>query len=149
MAYPHSVKALIPHRDRMKLVDEILDITSEKAVTRTVVSEKWPLFRKGAVNPLILIEIVAQTAAIHAGWKKIGAIRGDDGHGLLAGIKNAEFLVGFIPVHTVLATTIKPLYRVDNYTVLDGTVQAEDSVLCRVEIQVLEFDNDQASSHKL
>jgi predicted hotdog family 3-hydroxylacyl-ACP dehydratase len=141
MAYPIEVEALIPHRDRMKLIDEILDITAEKAITQTVVSDRLPLYKEGSVDPLIMIEIVAQTAAVHVSWKR-GVNKGGSGGGLLAGIKNADFLVDRIPLHTVLTTTVEPLYSAENYTVLEGTVQANKETIGRVEIQVIRFEND-------
>lgn len=136
MAYPPSVKTLIPHRDRMQLIDEIVDITSEKVVTQTAVSEKWPLFRQESVDCLIIIEIVAQTAAALFSWKT-GTREDGSGSGLLEGIKNADFYADRIPVHTLLTTTVKPLYSIENYTVLEGTVQTKARTLGHVEIGVL------------
>ncbi|MFO7859972.1 MAG: hypothetical protein R6U41_01985 [Desulfosalsimonas sp.] len=136
MAYPPSVKTLIPHRDRMQLIDKIVDITSEKVVTQTAVSEKWPLFRQESVDCLIIIEIVAQTAAALFSWKT-GTREDGSGSGLLEGIKNADFYAGRIPVHTLLTTTVKPLYSIENYTVLEGTVQTKARTLGHVAIGVL------------
>lgn len=139
MAYPPSVKTLIPHRDRMQLIDEIVDITSEKVVTQTAVSEKWPLFRQGFVDSLVIIEIVAQTAAVLFSWKT-GTREDGNGSGLLAEIKNVDFYAGRLPAGTLLITTVKPLYSVDNYTVLEGTVQTEARTLGHVKIGVLRAD---------
>ncbi|MBS3810003.1 MAG: hypothetical protein KGY38_07620 [Desulfobacterales bacterium] len=139
MAYPLSVEALIPHRDRMKLIDEIVDITSEKVITQTAVSEKWPLFRQGSVDSLVIIEIVAQTAAVLFSWKT-GTREDGSGSGLLTGIKNADFSTGRIPVNTLLTTTVKPLYSADNYTVLEGTVEMKARRLGHIEIGVLRAD---------
>lgn len=148
MACPLSVETLIPHRDRMKLIDEIVDITSEKVVTQTAVSEKWPLFRQGSVDSLVIIEIVAQTAAVLFSWKtgtrEDGSGSGG-GSGILAEIKNADFSAGRIPVNTLLATTVKPLYSADNYTVLEGTVQTAARTLGHVEIGVLSTDQSSKS----
>lgn len=141
MTYPIEIEDLIPHRDRMKLIDEIADITDDQAVTRTVVSDRLPLYGEGYVDTLIIIEMVAQTAAVHISWKK-GIAKEGSGGGLLAGIKNADFLVERVPLHTILTTTVKPLYSAENYTVLEGTVQADDEMIGRVEIQVIRFEND-------
>jgi len=141
MEYPLLVETLIPHRDRMKLIDEIVDITSEKAVTQTEVSEKWPLFRQGSVDSLVIIEIVAQTAAVLFSWKTSARENSSSSvSGLLAGIKNADFFAGRIPVNTLLTTTVKPLYSADNYTVLEGTVQTKARTLGNVKIGVLRVD---------
>ena len=58
-----DIEKLIPHRDRMKLINEVLDIDNDKVITSTRVSDKWPLYQEGFVDPIVLIEIVAQTAA--------------------------------------------------------------------------------------
>lgn len=139
MAYPPSVKTLIPHRDRMQLIDEIVEITSQKAVTQTAVSEKWPLFRQESVDCLIIIEIVAQTAAALFS-RKTDTHEDCSSSGLLAEIKNADFYADRIPVHTLLTTTVKPLYSIENYTVLEGTVQTEARTLGHVKIGVLRAD---------
>jgi predicted hotdog family 3-hydroxylacyl-ACP dehydratase len=142
MAYPIAVEDLIPHRDRMKLIDDIVDITAEQAITQAVVSERWPLVQDGAVDPLVLVELVAQTAAVQVSWQIDGAESGATG-GLLAGIKNADFLTDRIPLKTILTTTVSPLYSAEGYTVLEGTVRAEERILGRVEIQVIRIDRDQ------
>ena len=142
MAYPIAVEDLIPHRDRMKLIDNILEITDNQAITQTVVSEHWPLVQNGVVDPLVLIELVAQTAAVQISGKSGKAKEG--GGGMIAGIKNADFMTGGIAVRTVLTTTVMPLYSAENYTVLKGTVHAEDQTLGHVEIQVIRFEADSA-----
>lgn len=141
MTYPIEIEALIPHRDRMKLIDEIVDITAVQAITQTVVSDRLPLYQEGYVDTLIIIEIVAQTAAVHVSWKSGLAEKGSGG-GLLAGIKTADFLLERVPLHTVLTTTVKPLYSAENYTVLEGTVRTEQETIGRVEIQVIRFENN-------
>jgi len=45
-----DIEKLIPHRDRMKLIDEIIESDDEKAVTESLVTEKWPLFKETYVN---------------------------------------------------------------------------------------------------
>ncbi len=141
MTYPIAIEALIPHRDRMKLIDEIADITEDQAITRTIVTDRLPLYGDDHVDALIIIEIIAQTAAVQVSWKK-GTPGKSSGGGLLAGIKNADFFVERIPRHTILTTTVKPLYSADNYTVLEGTVQAGGATVGRVQIQVIRFEND-------
>jgi len=129
-----DIEKLIPHRDRMKLINEVLEIDNDKVITSTRVSDKWPLYQEGFVDPVVLIEIVAQTAAAHIRWKK-GVDKGGGG-GWLVGIKSAEFFLDRIPLHTMLITTVKPLSGVENYNVLEGTVSADNDILSRVHIQV-------------
>ena len=140
MVHPLAIEDLIPHRDRMKLIEDILDITDESAVTSATVSERWPLVQNGGVDPIVIIEIVAQTAAVHVSRKR-GPCRSDGGGGLLVGIKNADFFTDTIPLHAVLITTVRDLYSAENYTVLEGKVQKDDELIGRVEIQVIRFES--------
>ncbi len=118
----------------MKLISEVLDIDNDKVTTSARVSDTWPLYEGGFVDPVVLIEIVAQTAAAHIRWKK-GVDKGGGG-GWLVGIKSAEFFLDRIPLHTMLITVVKPLSGAENYNVLEGTVSADNEILSRVQIQV-------------
>ena len=136
--YP-SIDSLIPHRDRMKLVDEIVELTEESAITRATVSSLWPLLSGEKVDPLVIIELTAQTAAIHISWKRGVAQGKESGGGLLVGVKEAEFFVDFLPLGMMLTTSVKNMYSLENYTVLEGMVCAENGNVGRVEIQVIRF----------
>ena len=133
-----DIEKLIPHRDRMKLINEVLDIDDDKVITSALVSDTWPLYEGGFVDPIVLIEIVAQTAAAHIRWKK-GVDKGGGG-GWLVGIKSADFFRERIPLHTELITTVKPLSGAENYNVLEGTVAAGDDILGLIQIQVFRSD---------
>ena len=135
-----DIETLIPHRDRMKLINKVLDVTADTAVTSAVVTDRWPLCHESFVDPLVLIEIVAQTAAVQIRMKK--GLDSDMGKGLLVGIKNADFFLDRIPLNTVLVTTVKNLSGAHNYNVLEGTVTAGTDLLARIQIQVLRFDSD-------
>ena len=137
-----DIETLIPHRDRMKLLDEVVAANEDSAVTSARVSPRWPLCQGDYVDPIVLIEIVAQTAAVFISCKK-GIETGGSRRGWIVGIKNADFFVGRIPLDTVLIATVKDLYHVDQYSVLEGEVTAAAKPLCRVQIQVFrEIDEE-------
>jgi len=132
---PLDIEKLIPHRDRMKLLNDVLDVNAEMAVTSSLVSDRWPLFHGSFVDPVVLIELVAQTAGVLISWKK-GMDKGEGGVGWLVGIKVADFFLDRIPLHTELITTVKNLYSADGYNVIEGTVMTGTELLCRVQIQI-------------
>lgn len=135
------IEDLIPHRDRMKLVDEILDINDQAARTSSVVTGDWPLDEAGMLSPLIMVELVAQTAGVHEGWK--ARREGKDGaKGWLVGIKKADFFTDAIAPGTVLTTTVRTLYALQPYAVFTGTVEAASEVLAQVELQVFRMEED-------
>lgn len=135
------IEDLIPHRDRMKLVDEILEIDDQTARTSSVVTGDWPLAEAGLLSPLILVELVAQTSGVLEGWK--ARREGKAGtKGWLVGIKKADFLTDAIAPGTVLTTTVRMLYALQTYAVFAGTVEAASKVLARVELQVFRTEED-------
>jgi len=142
-----DIEALIPHRDRMKLIDDVLDINEEEAVTTARVTDCWPLCRDGCVDPVVLIEIVAQSAAVHISVRRKKG-HGADRRGWIVGIKNADFYQDRIPVGTVLTTRVKSLYNIENYNVMDGEVKAGPDLLCRVQIQVFRESDDEEPENK-
>lgn len=129
-----DIEKLIPHRGRMKLIDNVLDINANTAVTLSLVSDQWPLFNGSSVDPIILIELVAQTAGVHISWTKGGYEGG--GTGWIVGIKSADFFLYRIPLFTPLITTVNNLYCTENYNVLEGNVTSGDDILGRIQIQV-------------
>ena len=135
------IEDLIPHRDRMKLVDEILEINDQTARTSSVVTGDWPLNEAGLLSPLIFVELVAQTAGVHEGWKS--RREGKAGiSGWLVGIKRADFFTDAIESGTVLTTTVRTLYALQSYAVFAGTVEAASKVLARVELQVFRAEEE-------
>jgi predicted hotdog family 3-hydroxylacyl-ACP dehydratase len=136
-----SIEDLIPHRDRMKLVDEILEIDDQTARTSSTVTEDWPLDESGLLNPLILVELVAQTSGVHEGWKAQREGKAGTG-GWLVGIKKADFFTDAIAPGARLTTTVRTLYALQTYAVFSGTVQAGSEILARVELQVFRTEED-------
>jgi predicted hotdog family 3-hydroxylacyl-ACP dehydratase len=139
-----DIEALIPHRDRMKLIDCVLGLSDEESATSARVSTRWPLHRDAFVDPLVLIEVVAQTAAVHICGRKKNA-KTVDRRGWMVGIKNADFFCDRVPVDTLLTTTVKNMYQMENYSVLEGEVKAGAELLCRVQIQILRESDEETT----
>jgi predicted hotdog family 3-hydroxylacyl-ACP dehydratase len=135
-----DIEKLIPHRGRMKLIDDVLDINADTAVTLSNVSDRWPLCQDSFVDPLVLLEIVAQTAGVQVSWQK--GIKKGGRLGWLVGIKSADFFRERIPLHAELITTVKNLYSAEKYNVLEGTVMTGTELLCRIQIQIYQSESD-------
>ncbi len=87
-----DIDSLIPHREPIKIISEVLEVEEDSAITTAIVNPSWPLYDGDAVDSLVLIEAIAQTAAIIEGYKR--KQQGKAGvKGWLVGIKNAEFNV--------------------------------------------------------
>ena len=125
---------LIPHRDRMRLIGEVMAVDDDRAVTLSTVTEEWPLYRDGSVDALVTIELVAQTAAILEGWKRLQSGRGG-ASGWLVGIKRADFRLPRIGLHAALITETRRDYAMESYAVFEGTVRVGAEVAAIVSIQ--------------
>ena len=129
-----EIEALIPHRDRMRLIGEVMAVDDDRAVTLSTVTEDWPLYRDGFVDALVAIELVAQTAALLEGWKRLQSGRGGIS-GWLVGIKKADFRLPRIPLHATLITEAHRDYAMESYAVFGGTVRVGTEVVAVVSIQ--------------
>jgi predicted hotdog family 3-hydroxylacyl-ACP dehydratase len=136
-----DIESYIPHRKPILLISEVLEIDDELGVTVATVQPDWPLCDGREINSLILVETVAQTAALVEGHKrkkegKTGA------KGWLVGIKNAEFNVDRIPVDTRLLIRVTSKYSFDNYGVVGGTVKAGEKVVATMVLQAIRMNDD-------
>ncbi|MGP8154977.1 MAG: hypothetical protein ACLQBQ_12720 [Smithella sp.] len=134
-----DIDSLIPHREKIKIINGIIEIKENSAISTAIVNPDWPLYEGGWVNSLILIEAIAQTAAIVDGYKR--KQRGESGvKGWLVGIKSAEFNIEKIPVNTNLIIMITSKYSFDNYGVVEGTVKTGEKVLATAILQALRLN---------
>jgi predicted hotdog family 3-hydroxylacyl-ACP dehydratase len=136
-----NIEDYIPHREPIRIISEVIEMKEESAIAGAVVNYNWPLYEVNAVNSLVLIEAIAQTAALVEGYKK--KKQGKAGvKGWLVGIKSAEFKQATIPVDTRLIIAVKSLYSFDNYGVIEGTVKSGEDVLAVAVLQALRMDDD-------
>ena len=136
-----NIEELIPHREPIRIISEVIEIADDFAITGAVVKSSWPLYDGNAVNSLVLIEAIAQTAALVEGYKK--KKQGMPGvKGWLVGIKSAEFKQASIPVDTRVVIAVKSLYSFDNYGVIEGTVKSGEDVLAVAVLQALRMDDN-------
>lgn len=130
-----AIDGLIPHRGRMKLIASIVQVNNEIAITSAVVADTWPLYQGGAVNPIVLIEVAAQTAGVLSSWKK-GESRAALTAGMLTGIKKAEFFVDHVPLNAILLTTATTMYSLEDYEAIAAEVRLGEQCLCKVQLQI-------------
>ena len=129
-----DIETLIPHRDRMRFLDAVITVDTEKAVTSATVTEDWPLYHEGSVDVLVTIELVAQTAALLEGWKRLQSNRGG-ATGWLVGIKSADFRRPRLVVPATLITEVVRSYALEGYAVFTGTVSNGSEIVADMQIQ--------------
>lgn len=136
-----DIESLIPHRDRIKMISNVLEITPESAVAEAVVNPDWPLYEGNAVSPIVLIEIVAQTGAVIDGYKR--KMQGKSGgRGWLVGVKDARFNVAEIFVGTHIKASVSNFYSFEKYSVIKGIVKTGEEILAEIVLQALRMNED-------
>ena len=136
-----NIEELIPHRDRMKLVDEVIEVNEQTAATGATVTANWPMFEEDYVNPIVLIELIAQTAGISLGWTELKT-KGinPEGKGWLVGIKEAAFYLEKIPLNSQIITDSKKVFDFDNYKEIRGIARIKGEIAGKVTVQVVQSD---------
>jgi predicted hotdog family 3-hydroxylacyl-ACP dehydratase len=137
---PCGVEGLVPHRERMKLVRTLERVGDDWAETAAVVDESWPTYADGGVEPVVLVELIAQSVGVHTGWVR-RHIEAMGGRGLLVGVRRATFAPGRVACGTPLLARVEQVRQVENYVVYTGAVRDGDRVLCELELQAFRPDD--------
>jgi len=133
--------SILPHREPMLLIEEILVLDDSCAVTRSVATEKWPFCDGRNVSPIVLIELVAQTSGIHNGFireKREGRAAGT--RGWIVGIRQARFRVDALPVGTRLVTRTENQMEFEGVRDICGRVEMDGRMVAEVALQLLRAD---------
>jgi len=142
-----DVESLIPHRNRMKLIDEIMVVDEKTAVTASVVTETWPMVEGSSANCIVLVELVAQTAGVCIGWKEFQT-KGNNqgGTGWIVGVKEAVFHCDELPLNSRIITESRRVFQVELYSEITGTARMGDEILAEIKLQVVQSDSNQGES---
>jgi predicted hotdog family 3-hydroxylacyl-ACP dehydratase len=134
-----TIEGLLPHRGRMQLVDEILQLDDDMAVTAATATRRWPLFDGSLINPLVLVELVAQTAGIKNGLERIRTQGSKaDKRGWLVGIKQARFETDAIYPGDRIVTKAWNAYQRETYFNIEGEAMRDSQVIGRVSLQAIQ-----------
>ena len=144
MTDPHgspSITDLIPHRGRMLLIQEIVRVDENAAVSRAVVSEQWPLTDGSGASPLLIIELVAQTSGLSNGLDRlIQEGQGTETKGWLVGIKKAAFSVDTLALGTVVETRAQNSFKFEGFREIEGSASIDGKLVGEVTLQVVRAD---------
>ena len=131
-------ESILPHRGSMLLIDKVLVLDDRGAVTRSVVTDQWPLCDGKHAQAIVLIELIAQTSGIHNGFireKREGA--GTGTHGWMVGIREAHFLVDVLPVGTELVTRAENRMEFEGFRDIFGRVEIDGRMVADIALQLL------------
>jgi predicted hotdog family 3-hydroxylacyl-ACP dehydratase len=139
-----EIENLIPHRGRMKLIDTIVTVDQQHAVTRATVKQSWPLLSGDAVSTIVLIELAAQTAGVCIGWNEKMKTDGPKtkAEGWLVGIKKARFYVAKISLETCITVRSEDRLVVENYREIAATARIGEKLVADINLQILQAAPD-------
>jgi len=138
----YNIQDLLPHRDPMLLVTEVVRVDEHQAVTKAVAKKSWPLCHHGRVDPLVCIELVAQTAGIHNGWVREKEEGPDvDKKGWIVGIKKAELPTNAVTLGTRLITRSKNRFEFEGFREVHGTVELKGTIIAEIVLQLLRSES--------
>jgi len=138
----YDIEEILPHRDRMKLLDEVLFVDGSRAGTSATVQNNWPLVTGGHVDPLIAVELTAQTGGIIIGVEAMKENTDKKGgKGWIVGIKEARFLTQSIAVNTKLTCRASRTYEQEFYSLVRGEVFHGDNLIADVTLQIMRADS--------
>lgn len=132
---------ILPHRGRMLLIEKILHVDDNRAVTRSVVSAGWPFCSGRDVQALVLIELVAQTAGVLNGWiREIQHGPGSDKRGWIVGIRQARLTVDTLPIGAELISRAENRMAFEDFREIYGTVDHQKKTVGEITLQLLRAD---------
>jgi predicted hotdog family 3-hydroxylacyl-ACP dehydratase len=131
-----DIDTLVPQRRPMRLIDEIIAITGQSATTVARVVPTWPTVVNGAAHVVVLIELVAQTAAAIGGYNAMtDPTDGNAKKGMLVGIKEAAFAIDTIPLNTRITTWAETRVLLENFKEITGVVTIGDRIIGEMTLQ--------------
>jgi len=127
----------LPHRDRLKLIDTIILVNEDTAVTESVIHSRWPLIKKEYISPIVLIELIAQTAGIYIAWnKEKERLRTGHERGWVVGIQSASFYTHQLKIGDTISTRVSSKLSIDNYMKIKGNTFMNKNLVGDVALQL-------------
>jgi len=133
--------SLLPHRRPMLLVDEIVALDDDGAVTRAVVRPDWPLCDGQTASAIVLVELAAQTSGIHNGYIR-GKVEGlsADKRGWIVGIRRAQWAVDRLPVGAEIVTRTENTMEFEGFRDVVARAEIEGRPVAEIALQLLRAD---------
>lgn len=134
-----TLEDLLPHRGHMLLVEQVLEVDCQHALTLSRVSPDWPMADENGVDPLILIELAAQSAGVCNGWDRIQTKGLDsDQRGWLVGIKKTELFIDTLPFGGEIITSAANSYNYENLREVCCEQCMDDRLIGRSTLQLFQ-----------
>lgn len=143
LQFPDNVEQWMPHRGRMRMVERAVSMEDGRGVLEARVRESWPLCDGGRVPSLVVIDLVAQSAAVYASWERQLEKR-PGGRGFIVGVRKTDWSAPTVPVGALLRVELLREVIMDNYAAFIGEVtMADGDFQARVELQTFRTEEQE------
>ncbi len=134
-----TLEDLLPHRGKMLIVEDVLEVDAEHARTLCRVRKSWPMADDRGVHALILVELAAQTAGVCNGWDRIQT-QGLDSEkmGWLVGIKKAEIGVDYLPFGSEVIASAENTYKFENLREVSCIAEMNGNRIATITLQLFQ-----------
>jgi predicted hotdog family 3-hydroxylacyl-ACP dehydratase len=133
----YTLEDILPHRGNMLLVDEILEVDDSHAVTTSVIKASYPLTDTNGAQPLIMVELSAQTAGVCNGLDRIQK-QGVESNkmGWLVGIKRAQFYIDGLPFGSTVLTRSENSHNYDKLREVFSVLYMNETLIGEITLQL-------------
>ena len=133
-----EVENIIPQKSPMVMVGALLSVDTKQVITEFVVPENHILLENSILNRTALIENMAQTAAVKAGY--IAKTENKKPlTGLIGAIKNFE-IFDTVKAGDILKTTIETTHEIFNASIIQGEIFCKNKRIAKGELKIFLID---------
>ena len=124
----------------MRLIDTLVEESSDSLVCRTTIREDFPFLRDGEADVIVCMELVAQAVACLTGL--VDHRRNIDPRpGLLVGCRDAHFTGASLRVGDELCNTVKKRWVRDPVASFEGFVERDSQRIAELDVTVVATDD--------
>jgi predicted hotdog family 3-hydroxylacyl-ACP dehydratase len=136
-----QLEDLLPHRDGMLLVGDVIELREEMTVSKSVVAAHWPMTDHRGALALVLVELAAQTAGINNGWQnRLRHGPGADTRGWIVGVKSARFDVDVLPLGAEIRVTSENSFEFDGFREIRSTAEVDGRPAAQITLQLMQAE---------
>lgn len=136
---PGPAAGYLPHQPPMLLIDDIVEVTAQRAVCRTTIHPDCVFAIDGIVHPSAMIEFVAQACAIYAGVLS-AQVGGPPPLGLIMACREISFEVDAFAVGDELTIVASKVFGQKQMASFTGTVSRGGALCATIQLSVVDAE---------
>jgi predicted hotdog family 3-hydroxylacyl-ACP dehydratase len=121
----------------MLLLDTVLEVDENHAITETLVKTSWPTAATAGVSSLLCVELVAQTIGVCNVWRLM-RVDGENANknGWLVAVKKAIFHAATLPIGARLTIRVENGFCFHPFCESTGLVHWQGKLVAEVVAQI-------------